>query len=91
MINCRLIAGASKRLFRLPRGEGRTETDRISRSASKVEGKIKSNKGADLKGLSVTQRIMSAHRKDKNKDMKRFGGLKGYTFGGSPSGQMVLV
>ena len=44
-------------------GEGRTETDRIARRASKIEGKVNSNKGADLKGLSVTQQIMSAHRK----------------------------
>ena len=65
--------------------------DKIARRASKVEGEANNDKGVDLKGLSVTQRIMSAHRKDKNKDMKRFGGLKGYTFRGSPSGQMVLV
>ena len=86
-VNCRLIAGASKRLFRLPRGEGGTETNRISRSASKVEGKIKSNKGADQKGLSITQRILSARRKDKKREgYETFEGSKGHTFGGSPSG-----
>ena len=63
----------------------------IARRASKVEGEANNDKGTDLKGLSVTQRIMSAHRKDKNKDLKRFGGLKGHTFGGNPSGQLVLV
>ena len=67
-------------------GKGRTETGRIARRASEVEGKTNSNKGTDLEGLSVTQRIMSAHRKDKNRDMKRFEGPKGHTFGGSPSG-----
>ena len=65
MISCRLIAGASKRLFRLPWSKDQTETDRTSRGASKVEGKIKINKDEDLKGLLVTQRIMSVHRKDK--------------------------
>ena len=46
-------------------GKGRTETDRIARRASKVEGKINNDKGVDLKDMSVTKRIMSAHRKDK--------------------------
>ena len=46
-------------------GKDRTETDRIGRRASEVEGKTNSNKGIDLEGLSVTQWIMSAHRKDK--------------------------
>ena len=84
MINCRLIAGASKRLFRLLRGEVRTETDRISRSTSQVEGKIKSNKGTDLKGLSVTQRILSVRRKDKKEGYETFEEPKGHTFGGHP-------
>ena len=39
--------------------------DRITRRESKVEGKANNDKGADLKGLPVTQQIMSAHRKDK--------------------------
>ena len=65
--------------------------DKIARRTSRLEGKANSDKGANLKGLSVTQQIMSLDRKDKNKDMKRFGGLKGYMFGGSPSGQIVLV
>ena len=46
-------------------GKGRTETDRIARRASEVEGKTNSKKGIDLEGLSVTEWIMSAHRKDK--------------------------
>ena len=86
MINGRLIVGASKRLFRLLWGEVQTETDRISRSASQVEGKIKSNKGADPKGLLVTHWIMSVSRKYKNRDMKHLGGPKGHTMAGSPSG-----
>ena len=45
--------------------KGRTAADGIARRANKGEDKMNSNKGADLKGLSVTQRIMSAHRKDK--------------------------
>ena len=45
--------------------KGRTETGRIARRASEVEGKINSDKGADLKDMSVTKRIMSVHRKDK--------------------------
>ena len=91
MIDCRLIAGMSKRLFRLPQGEARTETDRISRSASKVKGKIKSNKGTDLKGLSVTQWILSACRKDKKEGYETFEEPKGHTFGGQPKQSTVLV
>ena len=84
MINCCLIAGASKRLFRLLWGKVETETDRISRSASQVEGKIKSNKGADLKGLSVTQWILSTRRKDKKEGYETFGEAQGL-FVGSPT------
>ena len=39
--------------------------DRIPRRPSKVEGEANNDKGTDLKGLSVTQWIMSAHRKNK--------------------------
>ena len=63
-----------------------TETDRISSGVSKVEGKIKSHKGTDLKGLSVTQRIMNAHRKDKKEGYETFEEGKGHMFGGIPSG-----
>ena len=56
--------------------KGRTETGRIARRASEVEGKINSHKGADLKYLSVTKWIMSAHRKDKNRDIKCLGDRK---------------
>ena len=55
--------------------------DRIARRTSKLEGKANSNQGANLKGLSVTQQIMSLCRKDKE-NMKRFEGPKGHTFGG---------
>ena len=48
-------------------GEGRTETGRIARRTSEAEGKINSDKGTNLKGLSVTQQIMSARRKDKKR------------------------
>ena len=91
MINCRLIVGASKRLFQLLWGEVQIETDRISRSASKVKGKIKSNKAADLKGLSVTQRILSARKKDKKEGYETFEESKGHTFGGQPKRSTVLV
>ena len=91
MINCHLIAGVSKRLFGLLRGEVRTKTDSISRSASQVEGKIKSNKGTNLKGLSVTQRILSARRKDKKEGYKTFEEPKGHTFGGKPKWSTFLV
>ena len=41
-------------------------------------------KAQTWKDLAVTKRIISAHRKDKNGDIKRLGGPKGHTFGGSP-------
>ena len=49
---------------------------------AKSKEKIKSNKGADLKGLLVTQRILSAHRKDKKGGYEMFEEPKGHTFGG---------
>ena len=55
--------GGRRKLGRF--GKSRTETYRIARRASEVEVKTNSNKGADLEGLSVTQRVMSVHRKDK--------------------------
>ena len=66
-------------------GKGRTEVDGIARRTNEGEDKMNSNKGADLKGLLVTQWIMSARRKDKNRDMKRFGGTKRSHVGGNPS------
>ena len=54
-----------------PFGEGRAETSRIARRTSGVEDKIESNKSIDLKGLAVTQPIMSMRRKDGKRDMKR--------------------
>ena len=47
---------------------------------------MNSDKGTDLKGLSVTQWIMSAHRKDKKEGYVTFEEPKGHTLGGSPSG-----
>ena len=44
-------------------GKGRIKDERITRRASKGESKINSNEGAYLKGLLVTQQIMSVHRK----------------------------
>ena len=52
---------------------------------------MNSDKGTDLEVLSVTQWIMSAHRKDKSRDVKRFEGPKGHTFGGQPKRSTVLV
>ena len=46
-------------------GKGQTETNRIARRESEVEGKTNSNKSTDREDLSVTQQIMSAHRKNK--------------------------
>ena len=70
-VNCRLIAEDSRdcsddcdreivgRSELGHFGKGRIKYDKISRRASKGERKINSNKGADVKGLSVTQQIMS--------------------------------
>ena len=55
--------GGRRKLGRF--GKSRTETYRIARRESEVEGKSNRNKGTDLEGLSVTQQVMSAHRKDK--------------------------
>ena len=52
-------------------GESRDETSRIARRTSGVEDKIQSNKITDLKGLAVTQPIMSMRKKDGKRDMKR--------------------
>ena len=56
-----------------------------------MKKKIKSNKGAVLKGLSVTQRILSARRKDKKEGYEMFEEPKGHTFGGQPKRSTVLV
>ena len=64
-------------------GKVQTKADGIARRENEGEDKMNSNKGTDLKGLSVTQRIMSAHRKDRNRDMKCLGGPKGHTLGES--------
>ena len=58
---------------------------------AKSKKKIKSNKGVDLKGLSVTQRILSACRKDKKEGYETFEEPKGHTFGGQPKWSTVLV
>ena len=43
------------------------------------------DKGADLKGLSVTHPIMGVRRKDRKEDSDTFEGLESHTFGGSPN------
>ena len=58
---------------------------------AKSKEKIKSNKGTVLKGLSVTQRILSARRKDKKEGYETFEEPKGHTFGGQPKRSTVLV
>ena len=52
---------------------------------AKEKAKPMTTKAQTWKDLSVTKRIISAHRKDKNGDIKRLGGPKGHMFGGSPS------
>ena len=56
---------------------------KISRGTGKVKDKIESNKGIALKGPSVTQLIMSMHRKDEKRDMKRSKNRKVTRFGGN--------
>ena len=46
------------------------ESGRVARETSEGEDKIKSNNSPDLKGLVVTQLIMSIRRKDERRDMK---------------------
>ena len=58
---------------------------------AKSKEKIKSNKGAVLKGLSVTQWILSARKKDKKEGHETFEESKGHTFGGQPKRSTVLV
>ena len=64
-----LTAGRSKRLSYCCGAKVQIR-GRISRGMGKVKDKIKSNKGAALKGPSVTQLIMSMRRKDEKRDMK---------------------
>ena len=56
---------------------------RISRGTGKLKNKIESNKGAALKGLSVTQLIMSMRRKYEKRDMKRSKDRKVTRLGGT--------
>ena len=46
------------------------------------KAKPMTTKAQTWKDLSVTKRIISAHRKDKMEDIKRFGGPKGHRFWG---------
>ena len=57
--------------------------DRISRGVGRVKDKAESNKNAALKGPSVTQSIMSMHRKDEKRDMKRLNNRKVTHLGGT--------
>ena len=65
--------------------------DRISKGAGKVKDKIESNKGTDLKGPSVTQLIMSLCRKNEKEGDETPEEPKSHTFGGNPSGLLILV
>ena len=59
--------------------------DRISRGVGKVKDKIESNKGTDLKSPSVTQLIMSLHRKDEKEEHETLKEPKSHMFwGGGP-------
>ena len=73
-----LTTGRSKD-FPYCRGAKVLTGDRISRSASKVKDEIESNKGSDLKGPSVTQLIMSMHRKDVKEGYEMFEESKSHT------------
>ena len=64
--------------------------DRISRGAGKVKDKIESNKGADLKGPSVTQPIMSLCRKDEKEGYETFEEPKSHTVWGEPKRSTIL-
>ena len=64
--------------------------DRVSRGTGKVKDKIESNKGTDLKGPSVTQLIMSLRRKDAKEGYEMLEEPKSHTFGGNPSGLLIL-
>ena len=65
--------------------------DRISKGTGKVKDKIESNKGTNLKGPSVTQLIMSLHRKNEKEGYKTLKEPKSHTFGGNPSSLLILV
>ena len=63
---------------------------RISRGVGKVKDKIKSKKRTGLKGSSVTQLIMSLRRKDEREGYETLEERKSHTFGGKPSGLLIL-
>ena len=54
-------------------GKGRAKANGIARRENEGEDKMNSKKGTDLKVLSITQWIMSAHRKDKMGILNVFG------------------
>ena len=62
----------------------------IARGMGKVKDKIESNKGAALKGPSVIQLIMSMHRKDEKRDMKRSKNRKVTCLGGTQAVYCVV-
>ena len=63
----------------------KTETGKVARRKSEGKDKMNSDKGMDLKYLSVNRQIMNAYRKIKRKDLKRLKRPKGHTFWGSPN------
>ena len=50
---------------------------------------MNSDKGTDLKDLSITNQIMNAYRQ-LNGNMKRFEGPKGHAFGGGIPNDLLL-
>ena len=65
--------------------------DRISRGADKVKDKIERNKGVDLKGLSVTQSIMSLRRKDGKRGIGNVQRTEKSHIWGNPSGLLFCL
>ena len=53
-----------------PFDRGRAETSRIARRTNEGKDKMNGDKGAALKGPSVTQPIKSMRRKDEERDVK---------------------
>ena len=57
---------------------------------AKEKTKSKATKYADLKSPSVTQLIMSLRRKDEKEEYETLEEPKSHTFGGNPSGLLIL-
>ena len=57
----------------------------------KEKTKSKATKYANLKSLSVTQQIMSLHRKDEKEEYETLEEPRSHTFGGEPKGYTDFV